>query len=737
MAYPVNPEGIAKITWAKNVIHRNSKVAKLLFSVALLILVFSFVPIDAIVSNFSDFDLSLLASSLVLIFLNFALSTLRLGVLMSRADTDVSFKVVHYININSQLAAYFFSTVGQMIARNAIGALYVDSASRLALFTLLEKIVTAVVLLSLGLIGALIVSRSIGIIPSSTAHIGIISLAIMSALVGMYALGITQGQRRYLHQIKRLIVRAGLERIAVISLMMNLLMIAAYTLLGMALAPEIPIHFLAAVFALVRLGALFPISFAGWGVRELSAGIAFGVIGIDPAIGVAVAICIGGLSLLALSLHVLIVHRYSIPRLQPDSASVANKQNLHIERMVAVICALVMPVLMGVQLRIPTELHLLSVNVADPLALVGAVTFLTTWFLQLRQAQIWRIEHFHIGVICFLLMIAYGWLWGEVSFGGNHWAEFNRGLGALVLMCYLFCGAMISILLSPRFIASSVLIISITSLIFFVIYVLLSGHLERETLRLLAWHPLHFNGLIGNRNALAFVFLLMICVALGFGSGRQKISDHTLLGLLLFLTVATSSRTGVICALVIIGLGLILGRRTLKDIVWAFVVFLLANLITYGLESIVQHDWIIQGSVFVGDQLIANRLQPSEDRWQSYVFGLAMWQDHPFMGAGLGAFLEAYNDFKPKPLSIHNTALWILAEMGIIGFALFLALPLIILRHFVRNRDATLSAADFSLLAVLLSAALFSQTHEILYQRIFWFVLGMLTANKLSLANAR
>ena len=736
MAFPVDLNSTALVTSTKNVILRNLKATKLVFSVVLLILVLWFVPIDDVASNFLEFDLHVLAYSLILVFLNVALSTVRLRVLLSRASTNAPFKVVHYININSQLAGYFFSTVGQMIARNAIGSLFLDGASRFAVLTLMEKMVTAAVLFGFGLIGALIVSRSIGIVPSSVAHIGIISLAISAALVGVYVLGTTHGQRRYLRRIPRLIVKAGLERIAAVALLMNLLMLAAYTLLGAALAPEIPLYLLVAVFALVRLGALFPISFAGWGVRELSAGIAFGVIGMDPAIGVAVAICIGGLSLLALVLHFLIVHRYSIPRLRADRTDAPKKLNLHIERMVALLCGLVVPVLIGVQLRIPTESHLLSINIADPFVLVGALTFLTIWLVQLRHQRIWRIEHFNIGIICFLVMVAYGWLRGQFGYGGNHWADFNRGLGALVLMCYLFCGAMLPALLSSRFIESAVRIIPITSSIFLILYIVFGGSLESETLELLAWHPHHFNGLIGNRNALAFVLVVMICVALGFGSGRQNGWDHICLGLLLFLTVATSSRTGVICAVVAIGFGVMLGRRTLKEIAWALAIFVIANSLVYGIEFVVQNDWIRQSSVFVGDQLIGSPLHASTDRWQSYILGLAMWRDQPFIGAGLGAFIETYSDFKPRPLTIHNTALWILAEMGIVGFILFLSLPLIILRHVFRHRRFTLGAADFSLLAVLITAALFSQTHEILYQRILWFVLGMLAANKLSLSGA-
>ena len=51
-----------------------------------------------------------------------------------------------------------------------------------------------------------------------------------------------------------------------------------------------------------------------------------------------------------------------------------------------------------------------------------------------------------------------------------------------------------------------------------------------------------------------------------------------------------------------------------------------------------------------------------------------MFWDHPVFGAGLGAFR---NQMIPTPeglpLVIHSTAVWLLAELGIVGFLVFSA----------------------------------------------------------------
>ena len=54
--------------------------------------------------------------------------------------------------------------------------------------------------------------------------------------------------------------------------------------------------------------------------------------------------------------------------------------------------------------------------------------------------------------------------------------------------------------------------------------------------------------------------------------------------------------------------------------------------------------------------------------------GLAMFLAHPLFGAGLGAYMADQLSTTGVPLLIHSTAVWLLAETGLVGFAVF-ALP--------------------------------------------------------------
>jgi uncharacterized membrane protein YbhN (UPF0104 family) len=73
--------------------------------------------------------------------------------------------------------------------------------------------------------------------------------------------------------------------------------LAAYVALERALAPHIGIVSLAAASCIVMLAASLPVSFGGWGLRELSAVVALQAIGLSAASALLTALLIGFLSL--------------------------------------------------------------------------------------------------------------------------------------------------------------------------------------------------------------------------------------------------------------------------------------------------------------------------------------------------------------------------------------------------------------------------------------------------------
>jgi hypothetical protein len=80
-----------------------------------------------------------------------------------------------------------------------------------------------------------------------------------------------------------------------------------------------------------------------------------------------------------------------------------------------------------------------------------------------------------------------------------------------------------------------------------------------------------------------------------------------------------------------------------------------------------------------------------------------------------------------RPMVIHSTPVWILAEFGLLGAGIFGWIFYLLGRHALER--GTRSPERRVVAMLLLSFAIFSLAHEILYQRIFWLVLGAALAS--------
>jgi len=118
--------------------------------------------------------------------------------------------------------------------------------------------------------------------------------------------------------------------------------------------------------------------------------------------------------------------------------------------------------------------------------------------------------------------------------------------------------------------------------------------------------------------------------------------------------------------------------------------------------------------------------QSNRERWNSIIMGFKMWSKSPFFGAGLGVFIEQSTEWFNRPIVIHSTPVWILAEFGLVGVAVFAWAFYSLLATLYTKGSALPPYTTLSML--LLTFSLFSLVHEIFYQRIFWMVLGAVLA---------
>jgi O-antigen ligase len=103
----------------------------------------------------------------------------------------------------------------------------------------------------------------------------------------------------------------------------------------------------------------------------------------------------------------------------------------------------------------------------------------------------------------------------------------------------------------------------------------------------------------------------------------------------------------------------------------------------------------------------------------------------PLIGSGLGYFVEHFPRANGSSLIIHSSYLWVLAELGLVGLAVFGASALGLWRS-VWRRVATDDGCQLALL-LLAALATMSLVQDMLFQRVTYFILGL----ALALASAR
>ena len=130
-----------------------------------------------------------------------------------------------------------------------------------------------------------------------------------------------------------------------------------------------------------------------------------------------------------------------------------------------------------------------------------------------------------------------------------------------------------------------------------------------------------------------------------------------------------------------------------------------------------ERDYLLQGSfVMKNDNTIL--------RFETIKIGLDLFKKHFLFGTGLGYFRNnSFDLIREKSLTIHSTPIWILAEFGIISFIIFVnQIKNILLFSIYKFRVFEYSVF---LILLIINFIVFGLAHDILFQRVFWMILGL------------
>ena len=532
--------------------------------------------------------------------------------------------------------------------------------------------------------------------------------------------------------------------VAGISLTVHGAMLGVYLALASAFTEEVlPVDLLAACLV-VMFTASLPISFGGWGVRELSAAAVLPFAGLTVTQGVLIALLVGvGGLVVQLPIWFAVSGR---DHTAPVSAQVSANRNSTAEQTGQTYLswlALLMPVLASIaiffNLHLPTADGDLNINLADPLAIIGGMLAAAYW-LERGVLPSWRAPALNMFTVLTLAVLCLAGVIGLLDFGFSTWAFRNRLGGWLLLLAYAGTGALMVLNLGDggRRLVLKGLVMGLAA-----IAVLGIGKLVYSLLGLTIFGDVRAVSLQGysqNPNAFAFLLLAGICAAIAFLRVRESLAEQRVLVLVAAVLgaalVLTGSRAGWGTLALICVIALLIDRRLIKPMAKAIAtgaaLVLLIVYLPYIDFAAIKTDLAAKTdlaiSVFeLGSTTSGNTVSDIE-RWKTVSGGIRLWQENPVLGAGLGAYFEE-SKREGTPLVIHNALIWLLAETGLLGFLVFFAAGgTIIWASMCRLRDPTDVGAT-TIFLFLLAFASMSMVHELLYQRVLWFVLGICLAS--------
>jgi len=535
-----------------------------------------------------------------------------------------------------------------------------------------------------------------------------------------------------------------LEMLAVTALSLGA-MLSCFALLFRIVAPAAGWLDLYAMAAVVSFGASIPISFGGWGLREITAVYVLGLAGVSANAALSAAIFCGLLSIAGVLLLAGVAMLSTRGASWTATAAAkrlfcsAERSSFSTERTSAWILYMATAILVFFQIHVVVDQTPVNLSLADPFAVLA----LSTVALDALSRR--RLPYLNVPGLNVLLLLMWGvfalglcismWNRGAVS----SWAV-GKVIGWAVLLGYMAAGYMAvryyGALGFRRLVGTMTLVLCVVVVCAVVLAPIhgfnLPGFLH-------GIQTTGFEAYSGNRNALAFQILAVTALYFPLlgrmalvrgqswpGYRHWEIYVFGILAGGVFLTASRSAFIAfalMICAVLalriaswrLVSVGLAVGALIWLVAGWVPVLYQIAPHSFHSASGALP-DAVGQFSYEVSDR---GRMKLMLASWDA-------WLRHPLIGGGLGSFLSDSMSVLGFESIIHNTLLWLMAEMGVVGALPFVIAFFLMVRSAWRRHVDTVRAQGVLLL--MLTFSVMSLFHEVLYQRIFWLGLGALTA---------
>lgn len=235
-----------------------------------------------------------------------------------------------------------------------------------------------------------------------------------------------------------------------------------------------------------------------------------------------------------------------------------------------------------------------------------------------------------------------------------------------------------------------------------------------------------FQGFMGNPNAYGIFFTFMLILQISFNSTLPYTKNTKAIGMsiLALNLLGSNSRTALATFLFIYSVYALQYGFLKKFISWvlASCIFFFSSMLIIGKSPFIKGHFHSIFYFFDGFRgLIEEGLYYSIlERSKSFFALIPILFEHPITGIGLGGAMTLHHG--QEQYTIHNTALWFLIEMGVIGFTAFAWFAYKLTTALRTSQDVYIKALIFP----IISFGIASLANELFYQRYFWLFVGMI-----------
>lgn len=663
----------------------------------------------------NEFDFSVIFPLGLLLICNLMIVSLRFWRVLRHFGILISARTSLAASMAGNLAGLvFIPLLGQVAGRQLVLNRFGVSSVLNSSISAYERLVVATSSFLLALIGSLGLfglDISLGFL-GAFDFFGVFFVASVACCLNYWLFG-GEFERLLAKQLFKAKNAIRLVEVMGLGLLGQLFMLLAFLICFQVVAPNVSALSLLCAAAIVSFAASMPISVGGWGVRELAAVFVMGKLGVPAPEAVAASVVVGVCSTLVV---LMVAPLFAIKR-----RDILDKKEVPISAETSPLqegfsfWLLGFATVVGVffQVHLALQNGEINVNLADPFALFSAAAlFLNAVITKKKPA--WKIPELNRYIVVLLLILLAGFFNGWMKIGVTQWALGGRVFGAVVLLGYLSAGYLISHhfgSLGVRRIAQTVVVVASVIVVFH--FVVRFGNFVRGVPVLS-----NFEGFAANRNAFAFQLICAVALLIGYASVCKRYwYFFVAMSVLCFGVLLTGSRTAiaVVCVLVVLCFCFEKNAR------YALFFALFAAGFGYGLSLVMPK--LLHGAGLPMASLISSEGSDTV-RWKANLEALKMWWSAPITGVGLGVFIFDENKSFSYPLQIHNTFLWVLAEFGLVG-AISAAWGVWRFSKFILAKKVSqLEPIDRVFALIFISFMLFSQMHEILYQRILWLIIG-------------